>query len=104
MGELKSFQKKYLRGLGHNLKPVVLIGQKGITDELIQSVAQALDRHELIKIKFNEIKDKGQKKEISESICHKTEAEVAGAIGHTIIIYRQQKDPEKRKISLPLRQ
>ena len=37
MGELKGFQKKYLRGLAHSLKPVVLIGQKGFTDELVKS-------------------------------------------------------------------
>ena len=103
MSKLKGFQKKYLRGLAHGMKPVVLIGQKGLTDELIKSSNQALETHELIKIKFNEFKEKDRKKEISENICKKTGAEIAGSIGHTLILYREQKDPEKKKIFLPER-
>ena len=103
MSKLKGFQKKYLRGLAHGMKPVVLIGQKGLTDELIKSANQALETHELIKIKFNEFKEKDRKKEISENICKKTGAEIAGSIGHTLILYREQKDPEKKKIFLPER-
>jgi len=101
MSKLKGFQKKYLRGLAHRMKPVVLIGQRGLTDELIKSADQALETHELIKIKFNEFKEKDRKKEISENICKKTGAEIAGTIGHTVILYREQKDPEKKKIFLP---
>lgn len=103
MGKLKGFQKKYLRGLAHSLKPVVLIGQKGLTEELVKSTDKALERHELIKVKFNEFKEKEQKSEISESLCKKTEAEIAGIIGHTAILYREQKDPEKKRIFLPRR-
>ena len=101
MNHLTGSQKKYLRGLAHNLKPVVLIGQKGLTDELIKSTDQALDRHELIKVKFNEFKEKEQKAQITEELCKKTKAEAAGTIGHISILYRDQKDPEKKKIFLP---
>ncbi|MFC1839916.1 ribosome assembly RNA-binding protein YhbY [Thermodesulfobacteriota bacterium] len=101
MSKLKGFQKKYLRGLAHGMKPVVQIGQKGLTGELIKSADQALETHELIKVKFNEFKEKDRKKEISENICRKTGSEVAGTIGHTVILYREQKDPEKKKIFLP---
>ncbi len=101
MGKLKGFQKKYLRGLAHNLKPIVLIGQKGLTDDLVKSSDQALERHELIKVKFNEFKEKDQKAEITEEICKRTKAELAGTIGHIAILYREQKDPEKKKIFLP---
>jgi len=101
MSKLKGFQKKYLRGLAHKMKPVVLIGQKGLTGELIKSADQALERHELIKIKFHEFKEKEQKAEISEELRKKTMAEIAGTIGHIAILYRGQKDPEKKKIFLP---
>lgn len=101
MGKLKGFQKKYLRGLAHNLKPVVLIGQKGLTDDLVKSSDQALERHELIKVKFNEFKEKDQKAKITEELCKRTKAEIAGTIGHIAILYREQKDPEKKKIILP---
>lgn len=101
MGKLKGFQKKYLRGLAHNLKPVVLIGQKGLTDELIKSADRALDTHELIKVKFNEFKEREQKTEITEELCKNIRAEIAGTIGHIAILYREQKDPEKKRIFLP---
>ncbi|MFC1868723.1 ribosome assembly RNA-binding protein YhbY [Thermodesulfobacteriota bacterium] len=101
MKKLKGFQKKYLRGLAHRLKPVVLVGQKGLTAELITSTDQALDRHELIKVKFNEFKKKDEKAEISGRIERNTGSIVVGAIGHVVIFYRQQDDPEKQKIVLP---
>ena len=103
MKKLESFQRKYLRGLTHKLKPVVLIGQKGLTDKVLRSTAQAFEDHELIKIKFNDFKEKEQKKEISELLKSKTGAEIVGTIGHTVILYKQQEDPEKQKIILPLK-
>ncbi|MBN2417840.1 MAG: ribosome assembly RNA-binding protein YhbY [Deltaproteobacteria bacterium] len=101
MSRLKGFQKKYLRGLAHNLNPVILIGQKGLTDELVKSSDQALERHELIKVKFNEFKEKDQKAEITEELCKRTNAELAGTIGHIAILYREQTDPDKKNIVLP---
>jgi len=103
MKTLKSFHKKYLRGLAHKLKPVVLIGQKGLTDTVLRSAQQALENHELIKVKFNEFKDKEQKSEISGRLQGKTGSQIVGTIGHTVILYRQHKDPEKQKIILPLK-
>ncbi|MEE4356587.1 MAG: YhbY family RNA-binding protein [Desulfococcaceae bacterium] len=98
---LKGFQKKYLRGLAHDVKPVVTLGQRGITETLLLSVNDALNTHELIKIKFNDFKEKAQKEEIMAVICQKTGGEMAGMIGHVAILYRRHPDPEKRKISLP---
>jgi RNA-binding protein len=103
MKKLEGFQRKYLRGLAHGLKPVVLIGQKGLTEELIKSASQAFEIHELIKVKFNDFKEKEQKQEISETIEKQTGSELIGAIGHIHIFFRQQADPEKRKIILPQR-
>jgi RNA-binding protein len=101
MKPLKGYQRKYLRGIAHGIKPVVFIGQKGLSPEVIRSFEQAVDRHELVKVKFNDFKEKAQKAEISEQLERKTGAQLAGRIGHTAIFYRQQKDPEKRKIILP---
>ena len=98
---MKSFQKKYLRGLAHGEKPVVFIGQKGITDTLINSINEALEKHELIKVKFVEIKEKRQKQEFIEVIENKCGSTSVGMIGHTAIFYRRQEDPQKRKINLP---
>ena len=101
MKKLEGFQRKYLRGLAHSLKPVVFIGQKGLTPEVLSSAEKALERHELIKVKFNDFKGKDEKTEISGHIEKETGAENVGMIGHMVILYRQQEDPEKRKISLP---
>ncbi|MBU2548250.1 MAG: ribosome assembly RNA-binding protein YhbY [Proteobacteria bacterium] len=104
MPELKGFQRKHLRGLAHHFKPVVLVGQKGLTDALVESVDEALDQHELIKIKFNEFKEAARKKEILQRLEEATGCEAVGLIGHTAVLYRRQADPEKRKITVPERE
>jgi len=103
MEKLEGFQRKYLRGLAQGLKPVVFIGQKGLTPEVLSSAQNALQSHELIKVKFNDFKEKDQKTEISVRIEKETGAENVGMLGHTVVFYRRQEDPEKRKISLPQR-
>jgi RNA-binding protein len=101
MKKLTSYQKKYLRGLAHNLKPVVFIGQKGMTDRVANSTDDALNAHELIKVKFNEFKKKIEKIQIAELIETGTGCQLVGIIGHVAIFYRQHSDPEKRKIKVP---
>jgi RNA-binding protein len=101
MNKLTSIQAKYLRGLAHALKPVVFVGQKGVTHALIKSTVEAFQRHELIKVKFIDFKEKEQKKEIASAIENKTDSQMAGMIGHIAIFYRPQDDPEKRQIELP---
>jgi RNA-binding protein len=100
---LKGYQKKFLKGLAHRLKPVVFIGQKGLSRNLISSINDALDTHELIKVKFVEFKEKQQKTGMAETIEAETDCRLVGLIGHTAILYRQHADPEKRKIKLPHR-
>lgn len=98
---LKGYQKKFLRGLAHDLKPIVFIGQKGITPTLLDSLNQALSDHELIKIKFIEFKEKESKKKFIAEIEAKTGCREAGIIGHMAIVFRPHADREKRKIVLP---
>jgi RNA-binding protein len=104
MTSLKGFQKKYLRGLAHSLKPVVQIGKEGITDGVIRAIDECLYRHELIKIKFTDFKEKDQKEALTNEFAGKTGSELVGMIGHTAILYRRQTDPEKRKIAVPARE
>ena len=101
MNHLTGTQKKYLRGLAHGKKPVVLIGQKQLTQQVVQEIRQALDYHELIKVKCLDRKEKADKIEIAEAISQKTGGELVGMVGHVLILFRQQPDPEKRKINLP---
>ena len=92
---LNSRQKKILRAKAHDLKPIILVGKSGVTDGCIQSINEAVESHELIKIKFLEHKD--NKKSLSETICTKTDSEIIGNIGHTIMLFRQNPDKEKQK-------
>ena len=100
MKELKGSQKKYLRGLAHNLNPAAVIGQKGITETLIKEIDQALEACELIKVKFNDFKEKDQKNSLISEIAKATQSHIAGMIGHVGILYRQNSDVEKRVINL----
>jgi RNA-binding protein len=99
MEKLKGSQKKYLRAQAHHLKPLVIIGTKGMTGQLIGSVDLALKDHELIKVKFGEFKE--ARREISEDIAKATKSEVVGIIGNIAVLYRQHPAPEKRKIKIP---
>lgn len=99
MDKLKGSQRKYLRSQAHHLKPLVIIGAKGLTSHFIGSVDLALKDHELIKVKFGEFKE--EKKAISEEIAQTTKSELVGLIGNIAILYRQHPDPEKRKIKIP---
>jgi len=101
--KLKGYQKKYLRGLVHGMKPLVFVGQKGLSSNVTKAVDESLDKHELIKVKFIDFKEKNQKEDIAGAIEKETASELVGMIGHIAIFYRQQKDPEKRKINVPKR-
>ncbi len=95
---LTNSQKKFLRQSAHHLKPVIWVGQHGITDSLINEIEQALERHELIKIKLR----MGEREErdigINE-ICEKTGAENIQRVGNILTIYK--KNREKPVIKLP---
>ncbi|MCL2669423.1 MAG: YhbY family RNA-binding protein [Syntrophaceae bacterium] len=104
MTELKGFQKTYLRGLAHGLKPIVQIGKEGLLPGVIKAVSEGLVCHELIKVKFINFKETEQKKALSAELAARTGTAAVGMIGHTLILYRQQDDPDKRRIKLPVRQ
>ena len=99
MNNLSSSERKYLRSQAHHLEPVVLIGKHGITDGTIESINRILEARELIKIKFREFKD--EKLSLSEKIAELTNSQVVGVIGHTVIIFRQNPDSDKRQIHIP---
>ena len=99
MNNLSSSERKYLRSQAHHLEPVVLIGKNGIKDGTIESINKVLQTRELIKIKFREFKD--EKLSLSEKIAELSNSQVVGVIGHTVIIFRQHPDYDKRQIHIP---
>ena len=94
-------QKKYLRGLGHHLEPVVYVGREGLSETLILSTTDALKTRELIKIKLGQNCDV-PKKEAAPKLAELTGAALVQLIGKTIILYQPNKDlKHDQRISLP---
>lgn len=82
--------RKDLKARAHHIKPVVQIGQKGLTGTLVAAVDKALEDHELIKIKFIEYKE--EKNEISSKLSEETHSEIVDFIGNVVIFYRQNEE------------
>ncbi|HEX6289518.1 MAG TPA: ribosome assembly RNA-binding protein YhbY [Herpetosiphonaceae bacterium] len=98
MRELTNTQRQHLRRIAHDLKSVVQIGKQGLTEQALASIDRTLEARELIKVKFLDFQD--QKQELSESIAEQLNAALIGVVGNVAILYRQQVDPDKRKIDL----
>jgi RNA-binding protein len=86
-------QKKKLKGLAHDLHPLVTIGQQGLKESIHDEMETALDFHQLIKVKII-ADDRDNKKEIINLLSEKHQAEIVQAIGHMAIFYRRNNDKE----------
>lgn len=94
---LSPSQKRYLRGLAHSLKPVILTGNKGVTPAVIKEFSNALDQHELVKVKLGDDRDE-RKAHIAE-LGEGAKAELVQSIGRVACFYRRNED--KPKLALP---
>lgn len=95
-------QRRYLRALGHGLAAVVQMGKEGITPALVDAVNQALDDHELIKIRILQgalVENKTERKAAAEELARQTESQVAQVLGHVVLLYRHHR--EDPRIELP---
>ncbi|MEN9946105.1 MAG: hypothetical protein RLZZ293_491 [Pseudomonadota bacterium] len=97
MTELTVKQRQYLKGLAHDLQPVVMIGNNGVTVNVIKEINHSLDAHELIKIRVLG-DDRQAREELISQICHETSALFVQHIGKLIVLYRAS---DKAKIVLP---
>ncbi|MEQ1487746.1 MAG: YhbY family RNA-binding protein [Methylotenera sp.] len=90
---MNSKQISYLRGLAHNLNPVVMISNKGLSESVMKEIHVNLDAHELIKIKvMND--DKALRTQMLTDICEQTGAVAVHHIGKQLVIYRQSTKPK----------
>jgi RNA-binding protein len=99
MKTLTTKQKKILRALAHELKPVVYVGRHGLSEGVLNDTERALCDHELIKVRFHDYKDK--KRELSAKIASHTGAALLGITGHLACFYRRSPLEDKQKINLP---
>jgi RNA-binding protein len=89
--ELSERQRKYLRGLGHALNPVLLIGSAGLTPGVIAEAKRALHDHELIKVKFRGAEREARDAGLAE-LATSTASELIQRIGHTALYYKRRND------------
>lgn len=85
-------ERKKFRAIGHHLKPIVTIANKGVTDSVIKEIDRALLDHELIKIKISA--DRDERKRLVEMVLKNTEAVLVQQIGATALLYRPAKQPD----------
>ncbi len=83
--------KQALKAKAHHLRPVVLLGAKGLTPAIIDETNIALLSHELIKVKINGA-EKADRQLIANKLCEQLQAELVQLIGNTAIIYRKNED------------
>lgn len=90
-------QRRYLKGLAHPLKPVVMIGNSGLTPNVLNEIELALSHHELIKVRVSG-QERADRQHMLDQIAEQTGADLVMVIGHIGGFYRPA---DKPKISLP---
>ncbi len=97
---LSEAQKKYLRGLGHGLKPLIMVGEAGLSDSLLNEFEATLAHHELIKVSVR-VGDRKARDAVIEELCKTGSAALVQRVGNMALLYRE--NPEKKKIVVPNR-
>jgi RNA-binding protein len=99
--KLTGKQLRYLRSLGHHLKPLVMLGREGITDNVISAVHAVLEAHELLKVKIGN----GchlERMDAAAALAEKTGSEIVQVLGKTFLVYRENPDRKAdQRIRLP---
>ena len=88
-------QKRHLRKLAHNLKPLVIVGGNGLTENVVNEIDQTLAHHELIKVRVNAM-DREERDAMISAICEELACALVQRIGHIAIIYREAEKPTIR--------
>ena len=86
---LSAAQRKELKARAHQLEPVVLIGDKGVSDAVIAEVDRALRAHELIKVRAPSL-ERDQREAALKALCERTGAEAVQSIGKVFVMYRKR--------------
>lgn len=88
---LTSKKRAYIRKYAHSLTPLVRVGKDGFTDNIIQSILDAIEKREVIKVKILQNSDV-DRKELAKLITEKSSCEVVNITGRTITLYKANKE------------
>ncbi|MDQ6991572.1 MAG: ribosome assembly RNA-binding protein YhbY [Mariprofundaceae bacterium] len=91
---MNNLQRKNLKAKAHHLKPVIRIGQRGISEAVIAETHITLDTHELIKVHI-QLGERDDRIAAAQTLCEKTAAELVHHIGKIFILYRKRKHCKK---------
>lgn len=95
---LSEVQKKFLRGLGHRLSPVIIVGDAGLSEAVMKEFDSTISHHELIKIRIRRA-DRNSRDAVIDALCQQGSAELVQRVGNVALIYRA--NPDDRRIILP---
>lgn len=84
---LSEKQLRFLRGKAHALKPVVMLGHKGLTENIVAETVQALKDHELIKVRVRAA-DRGAREALVSQLVSQSSCTLVSRIGHVAVLYR----------------
>ncbi len=90
---------KELRGIGHHLNPIVMVGANGITPTLIEETIRALTDHELIKVKIPAGSNE-ERKACAQSLADVTDSAVIHHIGRMVLLFRANPDANPKLSNL----
>ncbi len=89
---LTNSQCKHLKGLGHNLKPLVLLGAGGLSKSVLAEVDSTLDHHELIKVRIR-TGDRKERDALIKELVSRSAAHLVQRVGNVALLYRAAKKP-----------
>lgn len=96
--ELTEKQRRHLKGLAHPLKPVILMGNAGLTDAVVAETQRALSDHELIKVRLPGL-EREERDAALQNLAQRTESTMVTRIGHVAVLYKA--NPRLPRIVLP---
>lgn len=97
--KLSESQKKVLRGLGHQLKPIITVGDAGLTESLLKEFCSTIEHHELIKVRVR-ASDRETRDNIIAELCSQGSANLVTRIGNVALVFRRNE--ENPRIPLPM--
>lgn len=98
---MDSHTRNYLRKRAHELHPIVMVGKSGFDSRITAALQEALESHELVKVKF--VDYKSSRKEIAQQLAASCNAELVTVIGHVAVVYKEHDDPSQRRYHPPVR-